>query len=82
MSLDLPVLFFSDFTGRTIVVFDELLNRVSFEQYFISTSIKQLCSTLKMAHQNQKSNKYTGGPSAGNESPNATYPAAGDNSQL
>ena len=74
--------FFSNFAGCTIVVFDELLNRVSFEQYFSSTSIKQLCSTHKMAHKNQKSNKFTGGPTAGNESPNATHPAAGDNSQL
>ena len=62
---------FSIFAERTIVVFDELLNPVSFEQYFSSMDIRKTAlqhTQDQMAHKNQSSlstspcNKYTGGP--------------------
>ena len=84
VSLDLSMFIFSGFAGRTIVVFDELLNPVSFEQYFSSMYIRKTAlqhTQDQMVHKNQRSpstspcNKYTGGPTGGNESPNTTHPA-------
>ena len=54
-SLALLMFIFSSFAGRTIVVFDELLNLVSFEQYFSSTYIRKAAlqhTQDKMVHKN------------------------------
>ena len=84
VSLDLLMFIFSSFAGLTIVVFDELLSPVSFEQYFSSMYIRKTAlqhTQDQMVHKNQISpstspcNKYTGGPIAGKEPPNTTHPA-------
>ena len=85
VSLDLLMFIFSSFAGRMIVVFHELLSPVLFEQYFSSTMYIRKTALQhtqdQMVHKNQNSprtspcNKYTGGPTAGNESPNTTHPA-------
>ena len=71
VSLDLSMFIFSSLSGRTIVVFDELLNPVSFEQYFSSMYIRKTAlqhTQDQMVRKNQSSpskspcNKYTGGP--------------------
>ena len=69
---DLLLFIFSSFAGRTIVVFDELLNPVSFEQYFSSMYIRKITlqhtqdqmvrKTGQSSPSTSPCNKYTGGP--------------------
>ena len=58
VSLDILMFIFSSFAGRTIIVFDELLNPVSFERYFSSMYIRKTAlqhTQDRMVHKNQNS---------------------------
>ena len=54
VSLDILMFVFSSFAGRTIVVFDELLNPVSFERYFSSMYTKTKTLRAKSMQQIHK----------------------------